>query len=270
MADPHEVIRDDFPRGQFRAALFDFDGTLSLFREGWPRLMTGMMVEFLREAGSAEPDGPLAARVEDFIMELNGRPAIFQMMRLAEEIAALGRTPLPAESYLREYDRRLLAMTADRTAEVKRVPATTATWAVPGTHAFLKELTRRGLKLYLASGTERHYMEPEAKLLRVDHFFEEIHAPTAGDRTFSKRAVIDRILATHALRGDQLVGFGDGVIETGETRKVGGVAVAVASDEGGNGTINGWKRDRLAAAGADWVIPDYSHHAAWLVALLGR
>jgi len=269
MADPHEVIRNDFPRGEFRAALFDFDGTLSLFREGWPKLMTRMMVEYLREAGNAESAGPLAARVEDFIMELNGRPAVFQMMRLADEITALGKTPLPAESYLREYDRRLLAMTADRTAEVERVPAMAATWAVPGTHPFLEELKRRGLKLYLASGTERHFMKPEARLLRVDHFFEEIHAPAAGERSFSKRAVIDRILTKHSLRGDQLVSFGDGVIELGETRNVGGVAVAVASDEGGNGTINTWKRDRLAAAGADWVIPDYSDHAAWLDDLLG-
>src|SRR4051812_13627099 len=119
MADPHELIRNDFPRGGFRAVLFDFDGTLSLFREGWPRLMTDMMVGFLREAGNIEPRESLTLRVENFIMELNGRPAVFQMMRLAEEITVRGKTPLPAESYLREYDRRLLAMTADRTAEVE-------------------------------------------------------------------------------------------------------------------------------------------------------
>ena len=29
---PIEVLRPDFPRGEFRAALFDFDGTLSLLR----------------------------------------------------------------------------------------------------------------------------------------------------------------------------------------------------------------------------------------------
>ncbi|WP_020468296.1 HAD family hydrolase [Zavarzinella formosa] len=269
MADTHELIRNDFPRGDFRAVLFDFDGTLSLFREGWPRLMTDMMVDFLREAGCVEPNDSLSLRVENFIMELNGRPAIFQMMRLAEEITALGKTPLPAESYLREYDRRLLAMTADRTAEVERQPEKAAVWAVPGTHDFLEELKRRGLKLYLASGTERHFMQPEADLLRVSGFFEEIHAPTAGDRSFSKRAVIDRILTTHSLQGHQLISFGDGVIETGETRKAGGVAVAVASDEGGNGTINQWKRIRLAEAGADWVIPDYTGQKTWLPELLG-
>ena len=113
-------------------------------------------------------------------------------------------------------------------------------------------------------------MQPESELLGVGQFFEEIHAPDTGDRSFSKRGVIDRILAKHGLRGDQLISFGDGVVETGETRKAGGVAVAVASDEGGDGTINQWKRVRLAEAGADWVVPDYTHHDVWLPQLLGN
>lgn len=269
MAQPHEVIHNDFPKGDFKAVLFDFDGTLSLFREGWPRLMTEMMIEFLRKAGSTESQDSLYPFVENFIMELNGRPSIFQMMRLAEEIEKLGKQPEPPEYYLAEYDRRLLNMTANRTAEVERDAKLATKWAVPGTHDLLEILRQRGLKLYLASGTERQFMQPEATLLRVEEFFEEIHAPAVGDRTFSKRAVIDRILQTHGLRGDQLISFGDGVVETGETKKVGGVAIAVASDEDGNGTINQWKKIRLAQAGADWVIPDYSEHRAWLPTLLG-
>lgn len=268
MADQHEIIRNQFSRGDFKAVLFDFDGTLSLFREGWPMLMTSMMVEFLREAGNQEPDQPLRHRVEDFIMAINGRPAIYQMMKLAEEIRRLGVQPKPAEEYLREYDKRLMAMTANRTAEVEKSSTMKTKWAVPGTHDLLNELQSRGLILYLASGTERHFMEPEAELLGVRNFFEEIHAPTAGDRQFSKRAVIDRILLQHQLRGDQLISFGDGVIETAETRQVGGVAVAVASDENGNGTINTWKKDRLIQAGADWIIPDYSRFSEWLPDLL--
>ena len=40
-----EVLRPDLPRGRFRSVLFDFDGTLSLIREGWPQVMIPMMVE---------------------------------------------------------------------------------------------------------------------------------------------------------------------------------------------------------------------------------
>ena len=59
--DEIEVIRPDLPRGRFRSALFDFDGTLSLVREGWPQVMVPMMVAELRTTGTAETEGELAA-----------------------------------------------------------------------------------------------------------------------------------------------------------------------------------------------------------------
>src|SRR5260221_394655 len=59
-----EVIRSDFPRGKTRAALFDFDGTLSLIREGWPDVMIPMMVEHLVRTPAAEPRDELARRAD--------------------------------------------------------------------------------------------------------------------------------------------------------------------------------------------------------------
>ena len=47
-----EILRPDLPRGRFRSVLFDFDGTLSLIREGWPQVMIPMMVEVLRQTGT--------------------------------------------------------------------------------------------------------------------------------------------------------------------------------------------------------------------------
>ena len=46
-------------------------------------------------------------------------------------------------------------------------------------------------------------------------------------------------------------------MEIEEIKKVGGVAVAVASDEVKRQGINAWKRNRLIEAGADIVIPEY-------------
>ena len=43
--DEIEILRPDLPRGRFRSVLFDFDGTLSLIREGWPQVMIPMMVD---------------------------------------------------------------------------------------------------------------------------------------------------------------------------------------------------------------------------------
>ena len=77
---------------------------------------------------ATEPEAELAVLVEEFVMALNGRPAIFQMARLVEEIRARGGTPdLPAD-YLREYDERLLQVVRERYREIEdgRVPAASA------------------------------------------------------------------------------------------------------------------------------------------------
>src|SRR5207245_8630311 len=98
--DPEiEIIRPDFPRGRFRSVLFDFDGTLSLIREGWPQVMIPMMVQELQSTGTAETQTELTAAVEEFVMQLNGRQTIYQMIRLTEEVTRRGGAPLEAVAY---------------------------------------------------------------------------------------------------------------------------------------------------------------------------
>ena len=63
LTDEIEVLRPDLPRGRFRSVLFDFDGTLSLIREGWPQVMIPMMTAVLRETGTSESDAELTAAV---------------------------------------------------------------------------------------------------------------------------------------------------------------------------------------------------------------
>jgi len=65
-----------------------------------------------------------------------------------------------------------------------------------------------------------------------------------------------------------LVTFGDGPVEIRETRKRGGLAVGVASDEVRRYGANLSKRPRLIRAGADLVIPDFSQMNC-LLQLLG-
>jgi hypothetical protein len=84
--------------------------------------------------------------------------------------------------------------------------------------------------------------------------------------------VIARILRENAIPGDRLLAFGDGYVEIENTKQVGGLAVAVASDEARNGAgeMDAWKRERLLAVGADVVIPDYRDGPVLLDCLLGR
>ena len=56
----------------------------------------------------------------------------------------------------------------------------------------------------------------------------------------------------------QLLTFGDGPVEMRETRKRGGVAVGVCSDEVRRFGFNRAKRRRLIRGGAHLLVPDYS------------
>ena len=49
-----EIVRAPQLVKQPQHVLFDFDGTLSLIREGWPEIMVPMMVEILQKTGTEE------------------------------------------------------------------------------------------------------------------------------------------------------------------------------------------------------------------------
>src|SRR5262245_19999563 len=116
--DPEiEIIHPDLPRGRFRSVLFDFDGTLSLIREGWPQVMIPMMVSVLRETVTKESDAELTVAVEEFVMRLNGRQTIYQMMQLAEEVRLRGGTPLEPLAYKHRYHDLLMAPIQGRLAD---------------------------------------------------------------------------------------------------------------------------------------------------------
>jgi phosphoglycolate phosphatase-like HAD superfamily hydrolase len=264
-----EVIRADLPRGRFRSVLFDFDGTLSLIREGWPRVMIPMMVEALRQTGTGETESELTAAVEDFVMRLNGRQTIYQMIQLADEVRKRGGQPLEPLAYKHHYHDLLMERIEGRLAALASGAARPEEWTVPGTHAMLDALRRRGLTLYLASGTDLQYVRHEARLLGIaDYFGPNIYGALDDYQNFSKQMIIDRILRDNNLRGEELLGFGDGYVEIQEVKRAGGVAVAVASDEVNRRSVDAWKRNRLIQAGADIVIPEYRNQVALLAWLL--
>lgn len=263
-----EILNPDLPRGRFRFAVFDFDGTLSLIREGWPQVMIPMMVSVLRETGTAEDGATLTAHVEEFVMRLNGRQTIYQMIQLAEEVKKRGGQPLEPLAYKHRYHDLLMQRIQGRLDALAAGQATPDDWTVPGSHAILTRLHERGLKLYLASGTDVAFVKREAELLGVSRFFgEHIYGALDDYQNFSKKMIIERILRENNLRGEELLGFGDGFVEIEEVKRVGGAAIAVASDEVKRQGIHAWKRDRLVRAGADVVIADY-RQIDWLMQFL--
>lgn len=246
-------------------ALFDFDGTLSLIREGWMEIMVPMMVDILSPlARKGEEPSSIETLVRDFVSELTGKQTIYQMMRLAEEIQARGGKPRDPLDYKAQYHDLLMTRIASRRKGLEDGSIAREAYLVPGSLELLADLRDRGVSIHVASGTDEAYVLEEAALLGIDKFAGgAIHGAKLDHRTFSKEMVIRRILEENRIQGAALVAFGDGYVEIADCKAVGGLAVAVASDEAGrSGRPDAWKRERLIGAGADIVIPDYREERA--------
>lgn len=246
--------------GEFHYAVLDFDGTISLVREGWQQIMIPFFTDELcaTPKGRDLPREDLALRAREFITLLTGKQTIYQCIRLAEEITALGGTPQDPQAYKDEYHRRLLERIDHRLKGLASGEIDPETLTVPGSYALLEMLLRHGVTPYLASGTDEVYVLEEARLLKVDRYFgRHIYGAQREYRTFSKKMVIERILRENHLSGHELVGFGDGYVEIENIREAGGYAVGVASNEAERRGIDEWKRERLIRAGANLIIPDY-------------
>src|SRR5580704_4244110 len=241
-----------------RVVLFDFDGTLSLIRSGWMNVMVPMMVEILADLKTGESEEQLRGLVEEFVWRLTGKETIYQMIAFADAVEARGGKPLDALAYKKMYLDLLWQKIEKRVEGLRKGQIDPEEFLVPGSRALLERLGEKGLKMYLASGTDEIYMKEEARLLGVTQYFDGgVYGALDDYKSFSKAILIQRILATADFQGDQFLGFGDGYVEIEEVKNVGGVAVGVASEEPACTRIDEWKRLRLIGVGADYIVPNF-------------
>ena len=203
--------------------------------------------------------------VEDFVWRLTGKQTMYQMIEFADEMCEARRRrrcdPLriqedvsgpPACAHPRIAWRSCAAARSRRKSTWCRARAR---WS--------KALQQRGLRLYLASGTDQPYMRDEAapagcravlrrprlrRAGRLQEFLEE-DSDRASDRRVRVR------------KAPEFLGFGDGYVEIENIKEVGGVAVGVATAEPECRVVDDWKRQRLAGVGADFIVPNYLCHA---------
>mgnify|MGYP003345418827 CR=1 FL=1 len=171
--------------------------------------------------------------------------------------------PLDAEMLRQEYQRRLDMAIAERSGKIRDGQTTPDTYVVHGARAVLEQLRHVGLTPVILSSTVEERVREEASLLGLTKYFgRHIYGGTGDPMKFSKMAVFQRLLREGKITGANLLSFGDGPVELHHTKELGGLAVAVASDETeiGSGKIHEQKRTQLIAAGADLVIPDYQCH----------
>lgn len=259
-------VHREIQRGNIRHVVFDFDGTISLIRDGWQNVMVPMMVEFLQtETDTTETPEHLEALVVEFVDRLTGKQTIYQMMQLGEEIEKRGGTPKEPLAYKDEYNRRLLPVVEERIAGLAAGKLSAEPLRVPMSLEFLQSLREMGINCYLASGTDVEFVKNEAELLGVAPYFDGgIFGALREYKKFSKAMVIQKILTDFELSGNELLIIGDGYVEIENAKAVGAIAVGVASVEDNRYNMNADKRERLIRAGADIIIPDFREGAQLL------
>ncbi len=255
-----EFVRPCRPAERLRVAVLDFDGTLSLIRSGWVEIMVDLMMQVLKPLpGTRESDADLAAYITDFVLNLNGRPTIYQMDYLVNEARLRGGEPESAAIYTEQFLEALLKKADRRMQALAAGQITADDLLVPGARAMLDDLIANGIQLTLASGTAVKNVRHEAALLGINHYFEgRIFGPGEDPRLFSKLAVMEQALKEAESHGGHLLGFGDGFVEIENVKQLGGIAVGCATDEEHrSGKVEEWKRTRLIQAGADVIVADY-------------
>ena len=257
-------IHCEVETGNIRHVVFDFDGTISLIRDGWQNVMVPMMIELLQtETGTTETQARLEAIVVEFVDRLTGKQTIYQMIQLSEEIEKRGGTPQEPIAYKDEYNRRLLPVVEERIAGLAAGTLSAERLRVPKSLEFLQNLREMGIRCYLASGTDVEFVKNEAELLGVAPYFDGgIFGALREYKKFSKAMVIQKIVkdiasTARSYSGSELLIIGDGYVEIENAKAVGAIAVGVASVEANRYNMNADKRERLIRAGADIIIPDF-------------
>jgi len=247
--------------------IFDHDGTLSTLREGWQQVMEktalqSIFGEALSKISTDEYES-VRSHVQEFIDMTTGQQTILQMASLTEMVDEFGYVKPQdigdALHYKEIFNKALLQHVNERTRRLERNELESVDFTIKNASTFLKALSQKEIKLYLASGTDIEDVKREATLLGyADLFNGGIYGALGDIRKFSKRLLIAQIIETNRLQGPELVVFGDGPVELQECRKYGGIAIGVASDEIRRYGLNAGKRERLIKAGAQVIIADYS------------
>ena len=249
------------PHPDIRHAVFDFDGTLSLVRGGWAEIMVEQFLEHLPPHDPAAEPALRQTLLHD-ILALNGKPTIYQMQLLSEKVIQQGGSPDSPDNYNLDFQRRLRLKLSERLEDIRTTPSHREHYLVHEARTMLTLLRDRGIVIHLLSGTARPDLLIESAALGISEFLEDrIYGPEDLLPGFTKRAVFEQIVSDYGLKDGQLMCFGDGAVEIMDTRRLNGLAIAVASDEAqnGSGVLDANKQSHLLNAGAHAIIPDYRY-----------
>lgn len=261
-----EWLTKQRPTAPVTDVVFDFDGTISTIRHSWETVMEPFMVETIEgSTGSHKLTRPLSAEdiramVHLYVEESTGIQTIMQMKWLAEKVRTAGTDTAPINDpwvYKTEYNRRLMISVRERLELINKDKSKRADYMIRGSRELLESLAGRGVRLFLASGTDDCDVRNEVRALGLDHFFTEIKGAQENSESCSKEAVIRALIHDRGVPGSRLAVVGDGKVEIMVGRENGTRTLGVASDEEGLEGVNQAKRARLMKAGADAITGDF-------------
>jgi rfaE bifunctional protein kinase chain/domain len=262
-----EVIGDIPTDLSIKHCIFDHDGTLSTLREGWEQIMETMMLRAILGRHHDTVDEEAFERVREAVRQLidrtTGVQTLVQMVGLADLVRHFGFVAagevLDEHGYKHIFNVELLKRVKGRVNKLQKGELEPKDFQIKNAGLLLSELYRRGVKLYLASGTDEADAIAEAEAMGYAHFFEERIFGAVGDiNVEAKKMVLEKIIRENGLSGHEFATFGDGPVEIRETQRRGGLCVGVASDELRRFGLNLSKRKRLIRAGANLIVPDFS------------
>ena len=274
-----EIVTQGISLDRIEHAIFDHDGTISTLREGWENIMEPVMVRAILgniyQTVEEEVYHRVTNRVRNYIDQSKGIDTYNQMQTLIEMVNEFGIVSkediLSPEGYKQNYYEALMKMVNGRLERIRSGELSVSDFTLKGVIDFLKYLYDRGVKLYLASGNEYEDVVREAESLGYAHLFEgRIYGFIKDKIKNKKQAVVKSIINKNNLRGPQFACFGDGPIELRETKKMGGIAIGVASNEIRRYGLDLIKRERLIRAGADIIIPDFSQNNRFIELLFNE
>ena len=265
-----ELLPSFQPRPRATHVVFDFDGTLSWIRHGWPEVMQSLMAARFPLAAGESPDDLRISLFKD-MYRFNGRPTSVYMEAMSQQIQERGGEADPSgmlESYLAQLDQ----IANERHEQIRSETSGQDDFIVFGGRALIELMVARGLKVIILSGNPHGQVNEEAELLDLARY---CHGHVYGYKdanNFSKQSVIEELMAAENFSGENLIAIGDGAGEIMAAKALGGLAIAVCSDEEDNrsGLVDEHKRTTLVDAGADAIIADYREPKALLNKILGE
>ena len=263
-----ELLQTHTPEsGRIKAIIFDFDGTISTLRHGWEQIMRPLMIEAI--SGGTDVPG-LSEIIDSYIDSSTGIQTVYQMMWLKEQAEKFGLNPAVRDvwEYKDEYNRRLMNYISGRIAAIETHVAEAEDFMIEGSRAFIKTLADKGIKLYLASGTDHRDVIRESEMLGMSGYFTLICGAPEREVSCSKEKVIRTIINENNLRGENLAIIGDGKVEIALGKENGAFTLGMATNEDTRRGVNPVKYARLVKAGADAVAGDFSDKDE-LVSLFG-